>query len=376
MVKRHFFLIAAGALFALMILAVVLRMALAGDGSEKKGGAGARGGRGQAVSVATVAARDFSDQIRVIGVARGARSVNITSSTSELITRVMITDGQRVAAGAPLVQLQSLEEDAGIIQAEAQVNQAQREYDRYKVLAERGVAPRVMAEQAETSLETARASLAAARARQGDRVIRAPFAGTLGLTTVTPGTLVSPGGVIATLDDTSVIRVDFPLPERYLSVLRPGLPLTATADAYEGEAFSGQIALIDSRINEATRAVTARAEFPNPGGRILPGMMLRVAVAQGQRSSMAAPESAVQYEGQTAFVYRIATGERGETAQRVEVKTGAVEGGFVEILSGVAAGDRIVGGGLNRIQPNSPVTTDAGRPAAAEAGAARKGAAK
>ena len=376
MVKRHFFLIAAGALFALMILAVVLRMALAGDGSEKKGGAGARGGRGQAVSVATVAARDFSDQIRVIGVARGARSVNITSSTSELITRVMFTDGQRVAAGAPLVQLQSLEEDAGIIQAEAQVNQAQREYDRYKVLAERGVAPRVMAEQAETSLETARASLAAARARQGDRVIRAPFAGTLGLTTVTPGTLVSPGGVIATLDDTSVIRVDFPLPERYLGVLRPGLPLTATADAYEGEAFSGQIALIDSRINEATRAVTARAEFPNPGGRILPGMMLRVAVAQGQRSSMAAPESAVQYEGQTAFVYRIATGERGETAQRVEVKTGAVEGGFVEILSGVAAGDRIVGGGLNRIQPNSPVTTDAGRPAAAEAGAARKGAAK
>lgn len=376
MVKRHFFLIAAGVLFALMVLAVVLRMAFASDGSEKKGGAGARGGRGQAVSVVTIAPRDFSDQIRVIGVARGARSVNITSSTSELITRVLFTDGQRVAAGTPLVQLQSLEEDAGIIQAEAQVNQAQREYDRYKILAERGVAPRVMAEQAETSLQTARASLAAARARLGDRVIRAPFAGVIGLTTVTPGTLVSPGGVIATLDDTSIIRVDFPVPERYLGVLRPGLPLTATADAYEGEAFSGRIALVDSRINETTRAVTARAEFPNPGGRILPGMMLRVAVAQGQRASMAAPESAVQYEGQTAFVYRIAGGERGETAQRVEVRTGAVEGGFVEILSGLTAGDRIVGGGLNRIQPNSPVTTGGGEPPREGQASARKGAAK
>lgn len=384
MVKRHFFLIAAGVLFALMVLAVVFKLAFAGEGAEKGGPGGGRGGRGQAVAVATVASRDFSDQIRVIGVARGARSVNITSSSSELIARVMFTDGQRVAAGAPLVQLQSLEEDAGIIQAQAEVTQAQREYDRYKYLADRGIAARVTAEQAETGLETARAGLAAARARQGDRVLRAPFAGVIGLTTVTPGTLVSPGGVIATLDDISVVRVDFPVPERYLGVLRPGLPLTATADAYQGETFSGRIALVDSRVNETTRAVTARAEFPNPGGRILPGMMLRVAVAQGQRSSLAAPEAAVQYEGQTAFVYRIASGERGETAQRVEVKTGVVEGGFVEILSGVSANDRIVASGLNRIQPNSPVSTGGGRRngagngqgAAAEGGAAQGGAAK
>lgn len=360
-IKRHFFLIAAGVLLALMVVAVIFKLAFAGDGTEKKGGpGGGRGGRGQAVAVATVATRDFSDQIRVLGVARGQRSVNITSSTSELITRVMFTDGQRVATGAPLVQLQAREEDAGIIEAEAQVDQAQRQYDRYKTLADRGIAPRVTAEQAETDLASARASLAAARARLGDRVIRAPFSGIIGLTTVTPGTLVSPGGVIATLDDTSVIRVDFPVPERYLGVLRPGLPLTATADAYRNEAFSGRIALIDSRINETTRAVTARAEFPNPGGRILPGMMLRVAVAQGQRTSTAAPEAAVQYEGQTAYVYRIARGDRGETAQRVEVQTGAVEGGFVEILSGVAAGDRIVASGLNRIQPNAPVSTGGG----------------
>lgn len=382
MIKRHFFLIAAGVLLALMVLAVIIRLAFAGDGAETKGGPGGPGGgRGQAVAVATVATRDFSDQIRVLGVARGQRSVNITSSTSELITRVMFTDGQRVAAGAPLVQLQAREEDAGIIEAQAQVNQAQRQYDRYKALADRGIAPRVTAEQAQTDLASARAALTAARARLGDRVIRAPFAGVLGLTTVTPGTLVSPGGIIATLDDTSVIRVDFPVPERYLGVLRPGLPLTATADAYRNEGFSGRIALIDSRINEATRAVTARAEFPNPGGRILPGMMLRVAVAQGQRTSTAAPEAAVQYEGETAYVYRIARGDRGETAQRVEVQTGAVEGGFVEILSGVAAGDRIVASGLNRIQPNAPVSTGGGaggggaRGAGAPAGKATAGAA-
>ncbi len=374
MIKRHFFLIAAGALLVLMVLAVVLRMAFAGD--EKaggRGGAGGAGGRGQAVSAATVAQREFSDQIRVLGVARGRRSVNITSSTSELITRVLFTDGQRVSAGTPLVQLQAREEDAGVGEARAQVDQARSMYNRYKTLSDRGFASPMMVEQYQTELATAQASLAAAQARQGDRTIRAPFAGVLGLSTVTAGTLVNPGGIIATLDDIDVVRVDFPIPERYLSVLRPGASITANIDAFGDETFTGRIALIDTRVNEQTRSVTARAEIPNPGGRIRPGMAVRVAVQQGQRASIAAPEAAVQYEGDGAFVYRIARGENGSTAQRVEVEAGAVEGGFVEILSGLNAGDRIVASGLNRIQPNAPVTvagggnTAGGRQAAAAA---------
>lgn len=373
MIKRHFFLVAAIVLLGLMVLAVVLRMAFAGDdkaGGGPGGGPGAR--RGQAVSEAVATPRQFTDEIRVLGVARGRRSVNITSSTSELITRVLFTDGQRVAAGAPLVELQAREEDAGIIEARAQVAQAQRQYDRYKTLADRGIAPRVTAEDAETALESARASLSAAQARRGDRLIRAPFAGVLGLSSVTAGTLVNPGGVITTLDDIDVIRVDFPVPERYLGVLRTGAPISASVDAYGDETFSGRIALIDTRVNEQTRSVTARAEIPNPGARIRPGMAVRVAVEQGVRTAPAVPESALQYEGEGAFVYRIARGERGLTAQRVEVETGAVEGGFVEILSGLAAGDRVVGSGLNRIQPGAPVTV-AGRggQAAAPRAAAR-----
>lgn len=370
MIRRHFFLVAAAVVLGVMIVAAVLRVAFAEDeaqGGPGGGRGGPGGGRGQAVSEAVVALRPFSDQIDVLGVARGRRSVNVTSATSELITAVLFRDGQTVAAGTPLVRLQAGEEEASIIQARANLAQAEREYERFRTLADRGVAPRVSAEDALTAVETARATLTAAQARQGDRVIRAPFAGTLGLSSVTPGTLISPGAVITTLDDTAVIRVDFPVPERYLGVLREGLPITATADAYGEETFSGRIALLDTRINETTRAVTARAEFPNPGGRIRPGMLMRVGIQQGQRQSPAVPESAVQYEGEGAFVYRIAAGgERGSTAQRVEVETGAVEGGFVEIVSGLSASDRVVGSGLNRIQPNAPVTV-----AGAGAGAAR-----
>ena len=361
MIKRHFFFVGAAVLLGLMVLAAVLRIALADD--EKGGGQGGPGGRGgpgggrgQAVAAVTVQPREFSDTIQVLGVARGRRSDNITSSTTELITRVLFADGQRVAAGAPLVELQANEEDAGVIEARARLAQAQREYDRYSELAERGIAPRVTAETAETALESARASLTAAQARRGDRIIRAPFAGVMGLTTVTPGTLINPGAVISTLDDTSVVRVDFPVPERYLGQLRAGTPIVATSDAYPGQSFSGRIALIDTRVNEQTRAATARAEFANPGGQIRPGMLMRVSVRQGARTSAAAPEAAVQYEGQRAYVFRIARGERGMNAQRIESEAGAVENGFVEILSGVETGERLVGTGLNRIQPNAPVT--------------------
>ena len=368
MLKRHFFIIAAACVLIIMIIAAVLKFVLPQGDSSSPGRGGPGGGRGQVVAEAPVTTREFADQIRVVGVARARRSVNITSNTSQLVTRVLFTDGQRVAAGTPLIELRALEEDAGVIEARARLTQAEREYERFKTLAERGVAPRVTAEEAETAYQTARAVLAAAEARRGERVLRAPFAGVLGLTTVTPGTLVSPGAVITTLDDTSSIRVDFPLPERYLSVLSAGTPLVATADAYPGESFNGRIALLDSRVNEQTRAVIARAEFPNPGYRIRPGMMMRVAVQQGRRQGMAVPEAAVQYEGQGVFVYRIARGENGMNAQRVEVETGAVEGGFVEIVSGLSSQDRVVASGLNRIQPGAPIRVDNGqKPAATQA---------
>lgn len=376
MIKRHFFLVGAAVLLGLMVVAAVMRLAFADD-QVGEGGPGGPGGRagGQAVSQAVATARTFSDEIRVIGVARGQRSLNITSPTSQLITQVFFQDGQRVAAGTPLVELQASEEDAAVLEARARVSQAESQYERYRELGERGYAPSQMIEQYRTELETARALLAGSEARRGDRVIRAPFPGVIGLTTVTPGTYVNPGAVIATLDDIDVIRVDFPVPARYLGVLSVGAPITATVDAYGDAPFSGRIALIDTRVNEETRSVTARAEIPNPGGRIRPGMAVRVAVSEGIRQAPAIPEAAVQYEGDGAFVYRIAGGEAGSTAQRVEVETGAVEDGFVEIVSGLNPGDRVVGSGLNRIQPGAPIRVAADGPAAAAASRATQRAA-
>lgn len=357
MIKRHFLLVAAGVLVLLMAVAVIVRLSFADESGGGGPGGGRGGGGGQQVAVAQVGQREFSDSLQLLGVARGQRSVNIASTNTELITRVLFRDGQTVRAGQPLVELQAREQEAGIIEVRARVEQAQRDYDRTRELVDRGIAPRVNLEQADSALKAAQASLEAAEARRGERVIRAPFSGVLGLTTITPGTLVGPGTVITTLDDISTVRIDFPLPERFIGSVRPGAAIVATADAYPGATFGGRVAQVDTRIDEVTRSATARAELPNPDARIRPGMSMRVSVQQGQRQSLAVPEAAVQYEGAGAFVYRVADGERGQVAQRVEVVPGAVEGGYVEIRSGLSLGDTVISEGLNRIQAGAPVQT-------------------
>ncbi len=115
----------------------------------------------------------------------------------------------------------------------------------------------------------------AARARAGDRTIRAPFAGVVGLSDIAPGALINPGAAIVTLDDVSAIRVDFDIPDRYLANIREGQQIIARVDAYPGETITGRIPKLDTRIDERTRAITARAEFPNPSRKLKPGMMLR-----------------------------------------------------------------------------------------------------
>ena len=374
MIRRHFFLIAAAVFLLLMIVGGAFKL-LAGDkGPAGAGGPGGAGGRAAAVSQTAVSTRPFVDRIEVLGVAKGQQSVTITSNTTEMVTAVRFRDGQRVARGQVLVELKAGEEDAGLIEANARLAQAEREYARWKTLADRGVAPRATAEQYLAALETARASVTAAGARKLDRVIRAPFSGVVGLTDVTAGTLIQPGSAIVSLDDTSTIRVDFRIPDRYLPVLREGSPIAARPDAYPDEVFTGRIALLDSRIDAATRAITARAEFPNPSGRIKPGMLMRVSIEHGGRDGLAVPEAAVQFEGDQAYVFVIAPKGEGQAARKQAVTVGVTQGGFVEITGGLKAGDRVVGDGLNRIQDGQAVRVGGGKRPAGQGASAGKAA--
>lgn len=353
MIRRHFFLLAALGAVLLMLIVGGMKLAL-GQKTGGQGGPGA-GGRATNVSQTVVSSRSFTDSIEVLGVAKGRQSVTITSNTAEMITAVHFTDGQAVSRGQVLVDLKSASEDAAIAEAKVRLAQAERDHQRWKTLADRGVAPRATAEQYLAAVETARSGLAAAQAQKLDRVIRAPFSGLVGLSDVAPGALISPGTAIVSLDDVSMIRVDFSVPDRYLVKLSEGLPISARPDALPGETFQGRIAQIDTRIDATTRAVRARAEFPNPGARLKPGMLVKVSIDKGVRTAAAVPEAAVQFEGAQASVFVIAKGPKGRVARRTNVETGLTSGGFVEIVSGVKSGDSIVADGLNRVQDGAMI---------------------
>jgi membrane fusion protein (multidrug efflux system) len=269
--RRHFFLIAALVALALMAAAGAWRL-LAPAEAEAQGGPGGppaagrrrrrrpRGGGAPGLPET----RAFSDRIEALGEAKARQSVTITSNTTEMITRVLFTSGQYVRRGQTLVELKAEEQGADVVRAQATLAQARRDYERWRELGERGFAPRAEVENRQAAVQEAAATLRAVRARQQDRVIRAPFSGVIGLSDAAPGQLVNPGAAIATLDDMSAIYVDFDLPERYLGALRQGLAIEATADAFPDETFRGMISRIDTRVDPNTRAVTARPSSPTP----------------------------------------------------------------------------------------------------------------
>ncbi len=337
---------------------------MGGEASKRgKAGKGGGGGFGQPQVRAILAQpRTFAETIEVLGVAKGRQSVTLTAATTQLVERVRFTDGQSVARGAILVELRAAEQTAGTAQAEARVVQARRAFERYAQLGEKGFASKAAIDQYEAAYRTAQADLNAARARESDRMIRAPFAGVVGLSDVTPGALVNPGAPIVTLDDVSAMRVDFQVPERFLGQLAEGQTLFATVDAYPGETTVGRIARLDTRVDERTRAITARAEFPNPGRRLKPGMLVRVSVSHGQRQGLAVPEAAVSVRSDNAYVYVLRQNGSQVTAEQRPVVTGLRQQGFVEIVEGVTASDRIVADGLNKIQPGQSVVVAGAAP--------------
>ena len=361
LLRRHFFLVAAILVVAVMLALGVSRLAFPSSPAGGPG-AGGRGAAGRATQVTPVTAemRSFADRIETLGTAKGLQSVNLSANATELITAVRFHDGAFVHRGDILVQLKAREEAADVSQAQAALDVARSNYNRNNTLAQAGFLSPAAMDQNRANLAQAQANLAAAQSRESDRVIRAPFAGRLGLTDIAPGALINPGATIVTLDDVSVMRVDFDVPDRLLPVLRVGATIQARPDPYPDKLAVGRIALIDSRIDPNTHAIRARAEFNNADNLLVPGMLMHIAIENGQRQAVAVPESAVEAEGDQSYVYVIAQQGNRTIAQQTTVQVGDNENGFVEIKQGLAAGTRIVSDGLDRIEPNATIRIGVG----------------
>lgn len=319
------------------------------------------------VTTQVVQTSAWNDTLQALGTAKARESVTITAKVSEIIETVHFDSGQQVSAGTPLVTLRGQAQEAALLQAQATFAEADQLYKRQRELAAQQLV-------ASATLDTQRAIRDAAEARVremqsdiGDRRVRAPFAGVLGIRQVSAGSLVTPSTSIATLDDIERMHVDFQVPEAELASLGNSDKVTATSVAYPGRSFEGVVATIDTRVDPGTRAVTVRADFINADHALRPGMLLDIRMFRPERQALVIPEIAVVQVGRDSFVYRV---KADHSVERIDITSGARRAGVVEIRSGLKAGDRIVVDGTGKLRPGLKVD-DRPAPAAAAAPAAK-----
>jgi membrane fusion protein (multidrug efflux system) len=349
-----------------------LLLLLAACGGAEGQGKGKGGDRPPPlVKVEPATSMRFVDRVEAVGTARANEQVTLAAPVTERIVRLNFDDGNFVNRGQTIAVLASGQEAAQLTEAQARAQEARRQLDRIQTLRQRGFATQTSLDAQVASAAAARAQAAEARASVGDRVITAPFAGWVSLRNISAGAIVSAGTEIATISDVSAIKLDFPVPETMLAVLKPGLTIEARSGAYPNQPFRGQIANVDPVIDPNTRAVTVRARLPNPDRKLKPGMLLTVGIETAPRVSLSVPELAVVGEGDARYVYIV---EAGNEAKRVEVKTGLRSAGRIEILEGLRPGQRVVTEGVVKLSDGMKIRVAGARNAGAPGEGRRKGA--
>lgn len=349
--------------FRLAVLAVALTLAACSEspapGNGKPGGnfggPGGPGGPPPTVITGTMEKRPFGVVIEAVGTALAKESVEITSKSTNTITAVRFIEGQNVAAGAVLVEFDRAQTAAALAEAEANLIESRNQFNRGRDLSVTQALSKAQLDQLETAVKTGEARVAAAKARLADTVIRAPFAGRTGFRRVSLGGLVNPGSVITTLDDTSIIKLEFSVSQTYLNDLKPGLTVEAVAEGLGTRVFGGKISAIDSRVDPVTRSVTVRAELPNANGEIKPGLFMKVRVRGAEKPTLMIPEEALVPEQGRTFVFIV----EGDEAKRREVSIGGREPGSVAVTSGLEGNETLVVEGMQRIRDGARVTAKA-----------------
>ena len=350
-----------------------------GAGGGPAGGAGAGAGGPIAVEVGKVERVRLEDDAQAVGTLRANQGIVLRPEVSGRIVKLGFGDGQRVRRGQLLVQLDDTLQQAQVRQAEAQAGIARSNLQRSRELVAQNFVSQSAVDQNAANLDVALAQVALAQAQLARMKIFAPFDSLAGIRLVNEGDYLKDGADIVNLDDVSSVWVDFRLPERFLSRIKPGQPVDITLDALPGRQLKATVGALDSQLDANGRSVLVRARLANPDGVLRGGMFARTRLVFAVReSALVVPEEALVPQGSQQFIIKLLAGDKGPVSQRVEARIGQRANGKVELLAGVAEGDRVVLAGQARLmradgQALRPVDVNpaAGRAAGAASGAAR-----
>ena len=308
------------------------------------------------VAVAAAQLSQVPKYLTGIGSVQAAQQVVVAPEVGGRIVKIFFQSGAAVKAGDPLVQLNDAPERGDLANFEAQARYAQVQLKRSKELAARQAMPQATVDQDQATLEEANAGIAKTQAVIAQKLIRAPFAGQLGIRQIDLGQYVNPGGAVVTLTNLDRVFVNFTLPEQDRSRLSVGQPVQVTADAFPGKVFEARLTTIEPQVSADTRTIKLQATLDNSEHLLLPGMFANAAVVLPvQPHVVTVPETAVDYSlyGDSVFVVKQdGTDGAGKPVMKVTrtfVKTGDRFNNRVAILQGLNAGDKVAASGQLRL---------------------------
>lgn len=335
--------------FSTLVIATLFLATACGD----KPGNASRGAWGAPAKIVTapVERRPMIEDIQALGTAHANESVEIRSRIASLVERIAFEEGDLVETGELLVELENNEIFAGLALAEASLSESRSVYERNKSLASTRAISASNLDQLLAEVKVDEARVEAAKARLANTVIRAPFSGRVGLRRISPGSFVDTSTVITTLDDVSKIKLDFSVPETFLTAVKDGMSISAHSIVYPGRVFAGAVVSIDTRLDPVSRAVQVRAIIANEDDALRPGMFLTVDLQRDRGEVLLVPEQAIVPEGSAQFVFVV----KDAVVEKRRVDIGRRIPGFVVIRDGVTVGERVIAEGTGKVHDGSQV---------------------
>lgn len=328
-----------------------------GAATAKPGGPG--GMPPTAVEAVPVRIGSVARTVTAVGSLLSNESVVIRPEIAGRISEIAFQEGQRVAKGTVLVRLDDSIARATLAQAQASIAFSRAELSRADQLVRQNTGPLRSREQAAAKLQADEAAVQLARAQLDKQVLTAPFDGVLGLRKVSVGDYMQAGKDIVNIEAIDTLKLDFRVPEMFLSAVKIGQTLTVSVDAFAGRSFDGQVYAIDPLIDVNGRAVVIRARVANPDGALRPGLFARVALTLTVvPDAVLIPEQAIVAFGKEQFVFKVVEGKVAQT----KVVLGERRNAEVEITQGLKSGDLVVTAGQLKIRDGVPVAVVNNKP--------------
>lgn len=337
--------------FGPVALLFALAFVAACDDEPQQSSRGGWGGGATKVVTARVDLQPLVDEIQALGTARANESVEIQPRVASLLEQINFEEGQLVGKGDLLVVLERSEIVAGLALAEANLAESESLYNRNMALSDTQAISVSNLETMLAKVKTDRALVEAAKARLDNTEIRAPFGGRIGLRRVSPGSFVDTSTVITTLDDISTIKLDFTVPETFITVVSEGMTILARSIVFPDRVFEGQVKSVDTRLDPVSRSVQVRAVLPNEDGALKPGMFMTVDLQRDRGEVLVAPEQSIVPEGTSQYVFVVNNG----VAEKRAVTLGRRIPGQVVITSGLEVGEEIITEGTGKVSDGSVV---------------------